>query len=360
MSKILPKNDQGLRLGYTTGSCSAAAAAAASRMLLGGETVSTVRLLTPKGIELELDVEQIRRADGCVRCGVRKDAGDDPDVTDGIYVYAVAELMDKPGVEICGGIGVGRVTRPGLEQPVGEAAINHVPREMIKKEVSRVLEEMGCARGIHITIEIPDGVELAARTFNPRLGIEGGISVLGTSGIVEPMSEEALKATIRAELSVHRAQGHTSVTLVPGNYGLDFLREKYGKEPEEAVKCSNFIGDALDAAVSLGFTDILLAGHIGKLIKLSGGIFQTHSSQADARMDLLVSAGVRAGISTEILRPLLDAVTTEDALRILHEKNVLDPVMDEVKKRIDYYIARRIGGKARITVILFSNVLGEL
>jgi cobalt-precorrin-5B (C1)-methyltransferase len=222
------------------------------------------------------------------------------------------------------------------------------------------MKEYGCDRGIRITIEIPEGVELAERTFNPRLGIEGGISVLGTSGIVEPMSEEALKATIRAELSVRRAEGYTDVTLVPGNYGLDFLREKYGREPEEAVKCSNFIGDAIDAAVSFGFMDILLVGHIGKFIKLSGGIFQTHSSQADARIDLLVSAGVRAGISTEILCPLFSAVTTEDALRILHEKNVLAPVMDEVKKRIDYYLARRTAGKVKIEVILFSTVLGEL
>jgi cobalt-precorrin-5B (C1)-methyltransferase len=281
-------------------------------------------------------------------------------VTDGIYVYAIAEFTNQPGVEICGGVGVGRVTRPGLDQPVGEAAINRVPREMIREAVSRILEKYDCRRGIRITIEIPEGVELAERTFNPRLGIEGGISVLGTSGIVEPMSEDALKNTIRAELSMHRAEGQETVTIVPGNYGLDFLRKKYGREPEEAVKCSNFIGDAIDAAVSNGFREILLAGHIGKLIKLSGGIFQTHSSQADARIDLLVSAGVRAGISTDILGQLFSAATTEDALRILQEQHVLGPVIDEVKKRIDYYVAQRVGEKAKVKVILFSTVLGEL
>jgi cobalt-precorrin-5B (C1)-methyltransferase len=213
---------------------------------------------------------------------------------------------------------------------------------------------------VRITIEIPRGIELAEHTFNPGLGIAGGISVLGTSGIVEPMSEDALKATIRAELSVRRAEGHTTVTLVPGNYGLDFLRESDGMDAEYAVKCSNFIGDALDAAVALGFTDILLVGHIGKLIKLSGGIFQTHSRQADARIDLLVSAGVRAGLSTDLLRPLFDAVTTEEALRILDEENVLAPVVDEVKKRISYYVTRRLAGKAAIKVVLFSTVLGKL
>jgi cobalt-precorrin-5B (C1)-methyltransferase len=329
-------------------------------MLFCDAPVPVVRLITPKGTPLQLDVEHIIRAPGCVRCAVRKDAGDDPDVTDGIYVYAIAEFMEQPGVEIRGGVGVGRITRPGLDQPVGEAAINRVPREMIRKEVSRILDEHGFRQGIRITIEIPEGVELAKRTFNPRLGIEGGISVLGTSGIVEPMSEDALKATIRAELSVHRAEGQESVVLVPGNYGLDFLRNAYGRKPEDAVKCSNFIGDAIDAAVALGFTDILLVGHIGKLIKLSGGIFQTHSAKADARIDLLVSAGVRAGISTEILRGLFAAVTTEDALRILQEQKVLDRVMEQVKERIDYYIAQRVSGQATVRVILFSTVLGEL
>ena len=375
MSTILPKNEQGLRFGYTTGSCATAAAAAAVQMLLCGEEVSSVDFTTPKDIKLQLDIEHITRDGQTVRCGVKKDAGDDPDITDGIYVYAIAELTDEPGVQIEGGIGVGLVTRPGLDQPVGAAAINHVPREMITREVSRVMERACYDGGVRITIEIPEGVALAAKTFNPRLGIEGGISVLGTSGIVEPMSEDALKATIRAELSVRRAEGHQDVILVPGNYGLDFLRERTMHrdnlqnglaqedniiDPESAVKCSNFIGDAIDMAVTLDFTEVLLVGHIGKLIKLSGGIFNTHSRQADARIDLLVSAGVRANVPQEILRKLYDTVTTEDALRILDEHHMLRPVMDAVKERIDYYLRQRAGGQLRIHAILFSNVYGEL
>lgn len=415
MSTQLPKNEQGLRFGYTTGSCATAAAAAAAQMLLGAADVSAVTLLTPKGIELSLDIEDItivperleanqcedtrtaqqciywgiKRESGndsvgarkCVRCGVKKDAGDDPDITDGIMVYAVAEISDEPGVQIEGGIGVGRVTRPGLDQPVGAAAINHVPREMITREVSRVMERACYDGGIRITIEIPEGVSLAAKTFNPRLGIEGGISVLGTSGIVEPMSEEALKATIRAELSVRRAEGYENVILVPGNYGLDFLRERAMSRDDQqnglvystdqlqsennidvdsAVKCSNFIGDAIDMAATLGFKEVLLVGHIGKLIKLSGGIFNTHSRQADARIDLLVSAGVRADVPQEILKQLYDTVTTEDALRILDEHHVLRPVMDAVKERVDYYLRQRAGNKLQIRAILFSNVYGEL
>ena len=395
MSKILPKNEQGLRFGYTTGSCATAAAAAAARMLLGREEVSSVNFMTPKGIELQLDIEHITREENSVRCGVKKDAGDDPDITDGIYIYAIAELSDMPGVQIEGGIGVGRVTRPGLDQPVGAAAINHVPREMITREVFQVMEHARYDGGIRITIEIPEGVALATKTFNPRLGIEGGISVLGTSGIVEPMSEEALKATIRAELSVRRAEGHQDVILVPGNYGLVFLRERLSiqkgsecKNPiakddshaflrrdgggteqlweacqmaaDAAVKCSNFIGDAIDMAAALGFTEVLLVGHIGKLIKLSGGIFNTHSRQADARIDLLVSAGVRADVPQGILKQLYDTATTEEALRILDEHHVLRQVMDVVKERVDYYLQQRAGGRLQIRAILFSNVYGEL
>ena len=381
MSTTLPKNEQGLRFGYTTGSCATAAAAAAAQMLLCGDEVSTVDFMTPKGIKLQLDIEHITREENRVRCGVKKDAGDDPDITDGIYIYAVAEISDEPGVQIEGGIGVGRVTRPGLDQPVGASAVNHVPREMITREVSQVMEHARYDGGIRITIEIPEGVSLAAKTFNPRLGIEGGISVLGTSGIVEPMSEEALKATIRAELSVRRAEGHQDVVLVPGNYGLDFLRERamsrdnlqngsaslncelqedHNIDVNSAVKCSNFIGDAIDMAAALGFTEVLLAGHIGKLIKLSGGIFNTHSRQADARIDLLVSAGVRADVPQEILKKLYDTVTTEDALRMLDEHHMLRPVMDAVKERIDYYLRQRAGDRLEIRAVLFSNVYGEL
>ena len=381
MSTTLPKNEQGLRFGYTTGSCATAAAAAAAQMLLCGDEVSTVDFMTPKGIKLQLDIEHITREENRVRCGVKKDAGDDPDITDGIYIYAVAEISDEPGVQIEGGIGVGRVTRPGLDQPVGASAVNHVPREMITREVSQGMEHARYDGGIRITIEIPEGVSLAAKTFNPRLGIEGGISVLGTSGIVEPMSEEALKATIRAELSVRRAEGHQDVVLVPGNYGLDFLRERamsrdnlqngsaslncelqedHNIDVNSAVKCSNFIGDAIDMAAALGFTEVLLVGHIGKLIKLSGGIFNTHSRQADARIDLLVSAGVRADVPQEILKKLYDTVTTEDALRMLDEHHMLRPVMDAVKERIDYYLRQRAGDRLEIRAVLFSNVYGEL
>ncbi len=361
MSTRLPKNEQGLRPGYTTGSCAAAAAAAATQMLLTKQTVSEVTLHTPKGILLLLDIEQVSMQEHAVRCGVKKDAGDDPDVTDGIYVYAIAEKSDRPGVHIQGGMGVGRVTRPGLDQPVGAAAINHVPREMINREVQRVLHAQGADEtGITITIEIPQGLSLAAKTFNPKLGIEGGLSVLGTSGIVEPMSEDAIKRTIYAELSMRRAEGEKCAVLVPGNYGLDFLHQSYKIKAESAVKCSNYIGDAVDMAAGLGFEKLFLAGHIGKLIKLSGGIFQTHSRVADARIDLLVAAGVRAGVSAELLQPLFSAVTTEDALQLLEESGVREQVLSVVKQRAAHYLQQRAGERMQTQLVLFSNGFGEL
>lgn len=359
MSSRLPENEQGLRMGYTTGSCAAAAAAAAAQMLFENKEVSQVSLDTPKGIRLLLDIEQVTCGEDYVRCGVRKDAGDDPDITNGMMVYAVIKSSAQSGVQIDGGIGVGRVTRPGLDQPVGAAAINHVPREMIRAAVERVLHRTG-ACGASVTIEIPEGEALAAKTFNPKLGIEGGLSVLGTSGIVEPMSEDALKATIRAQLSVRRAEGYTDVVLVPGNYGLDFLRTAYQADVSAAVKCSNYIGDAIDMAAALGFERLLLAGHIGKLIKLSGGIFNTHSKMADARMELLAAAGVRAGVPTGVLAGLFDCVTTEDALCLLEKHQVLKPVMQVVKQRAEDYVQQRAGALLQSKLVIFSNVYGEL
>ena len=191
-----------LRYGYTTGSCAAAAAQAATRMLLTGEKVEEVALQTPKGILLHLLIEEISMDEGRVRCAVQKDGGDDPDVTTGIYVYANVSRRDAPQITLDGGIGVGRVTRPCLWQAVGEAAINKVPRQMILENVEQVCKEYHYTGGLDVQIEIPAGVELAKKTFNPRLGIEGGISVLGTSGIVIPMSETALVASLRLEMKM--------------------------------------------------------------------------------------------------------------------------------------------------------------
>ena len=241
--KYVYKNQKRLRCGYTTGSCAAAAAKAAALLLIGGIRPETVELETPSGQKLFLEVEDIREEEGRVSCAIRKDSGDDPDVTNGILVYASAEKT-KDGIRIDGGTGVGRVTRPGLDQPVGEAAINTVPRRMITAAVQEVCAGQGYEGGIRVVISIPEGEALAGRTFNPRLGIEGGISILGTTGIVEPMSEAALLDTIEVEMKQAAAVGRKRILLTPGNYGMDFLRDELGIDPQKSVKCSNYIGKA--------------------------------------------------------------------------------------------------------------------
>ncbi|MBQ1893559.1 MAG: cobalamin biosynthesis protein CbiD, partial [Clostridia bacterium] len=268
MNEFIIQDGKKLRLGYTTGSCAAAASKAAAYMLLSGRRKEHITLETPKGITLELDIEDIEATDAAVSCAVRKDAGDDPDITDGALVYSKVSLCPEPGVHIDGGEGVGRVTKPGLDQPVGNAAINSVPRSMIRENVEEVMRLFDCREGLNVVISIPEGAQLAKKTFNPRLGIVGGISVLGTTGIVEPMSEKALVDTIRTELSQRRALGCENVLLTPGNYGAEFIRSSLGLDPETAVQTSNFIGDSLDICRELGFRRILLIGHIGKLVKL--------------------------------------------------------------------------------------------
>ena len=283
-----------LRCGYTTGACATGAAMAAARMLLTGETVETVELDTPRGIRLTLEILNPEMGDGFARCAVQKDSGDDPDITNGILVCARAEKIDA-GLQIEGGEGVGVVTRPGLDQPVGAAAINSTPRRMIAEAVEAVSAACGYAGGLKITISIPDGAALANKTFNPRIGIVGGLSVIGTTGIVEPMSNAALVDTIRLELSVLSAGGAKVVLLCPGNYGEVFARETLGLNMSRQVSVSNFIGDGIEAAVDYGFERILLVGHIGKLVKLGIGLHNTHSAYGDGRMETLIACALECG-----------------------------------------------------------------
>lgn len=360
-----------MRSGFTTGSCAAAAAKAAAYMLLSGTEKTEITIETPKGIPYTAQILQIDRREHEVSCAVEKDGGDDPDITTGALVYAKVSLSRKPIedsvhkqkgaiIRIDGGIGVGRVTRPGLDQPVGNAAINRVPREMITREVMQVCGLLDYQGALDIEISVPEGERLAKQTFNPRLGIEGGISILGTSGIVEPMSNQAILDTIRVELNQRRAQGFDYVAVSPGNYGLDFMKKTYGYDLDRSVKCSNFIGDTIDMAVELGFRKMLLTGHIGKLIKVAGGIMNTHSREGDCRMELLAAASIRQGVETEYVRRILGCVNTEEALRILSGCGRLREVMDDAMKHICYYLDRRANGKLGIDCIMYANEFGEL
>ncbi len=348
-----------LRCGYTTGSCAAAAAIAGAQMLLEGREIRRINLKTPKGIILTLPIEDITRTKTYVNCAVQKDAGDDPDITNGILVYAKVECIPK-GIVICGGDGVGIITKPGLDQPIGEAAINSVPRRMITEGVEEVMELFSYENGIKITISVPEGKEIAKKTFNPRLGIEGGISILGTSGIVEPMSEAALLETIAIELKQRRAEGKKSVLLAPGNYGLEFVKKFHLPNPEQCVKCSNFIGQTLDKACELGFQRILLVGHIGKLVKLGAGIMNTHSKMADARMEILACCVLLSGGDAALAKQILSCTVTEEALQILWENAQMPNVMEVLMGRIEKHLLHRLAGQAKIGVIVFSNIYGVL
>lgn len=360
MEEYIVKDNKKLRYGYTTGSCAAAAAKAAVRMLLEQRTTDQVSLMTPKGMLLNLTVLEAKVTQLEASCGIRKDAGDDPDVTDGIMVYASVSKQLEPGIVLDGGLGVGRVTKKGLEQQPGEAAINKIPRKMIKEAVMDVMEDLDYPGGLKVIISIPQGVEIAKKTFNPRLGIEGGISVLGTSGIVEPMSEEALKETIHLEIRMLKASGKTFMLCSPGNYGVDFAKETLGLDLENAVKCSNYIGDTIDYAVQEGLDGVLLIGHIGKLVKLAAGIMNTHSRHSDGRMEILTAYAAMAGGDSKLLKKLMTANTTEEALEYIREEGLLEAAMELIMERIYFYLNKRAYDKLKLGAITFSNQLGLL
>lgn len=356
-----------MRYGFTTGSCAAAAAKAAAYMLLSGRQKNTITIETPKGIPYTAEILEIARGEKAVQCAVRKDGGDDPDITSGALIYAEVSLTDHTRtqatdtrIHIDGGIGVGRVTKPGLDQPVGNAAINHVPREMIAKEVLEVCDLMDYKGNLQVIISVPEGEAIAKQTFNPRLGIVGGISILGTSGIVEPMSNQALLDTIRVELNQRRAEGFDYIAVAPGNYGLDFMKKAYGYDLDKSVKCSNFIGGTIDMAVECGFTRMLLTGHIGKLIKVAGGIMNTHSKEADCRMELLSAFAIHEGAGADVAAKILDCVATEEAVRLLREAGKQQEVMDYAMERIMFYLNKRAGGRMQIDCIMYDNTFGEL
>ena len=355
-----------MRYGFTTGSCAAAAAKAAAYMLLTGRRKHEITITTPKGILYHAKIEEIRCTEYSVRCAVRKDGGDDPDITTGTLIFAEVSVQEKvkeqgkPRIFITGGEGVGKVTRPGLDQPVGSAAINHVPREMITREVQEVCALTDYAGSLLVEISVQGGEELAQKTFNPRLGIVGGISILGTTGIVEPMSSQALLDTIHVELKQKREEGYRFAAISPGNYGLEYMKRAYGFDLERSVKCSNFIGKTMDMAGELGFEAVLLTGHIGKLVKLSGGIMDTHSREADARMELLMAAAYRAGCAPDTLGKILDCLVTEEALSYIAKDGCLAAAMAVLMEKILFYLRKRVKENLRVECILYANGYGEL
>ena len=350
-----------LRCGYTTGTCAALAAGGAAALLLFGHAPKTASVVTPKGVAVEAELLSCSLQNGAAVCAVRKDAGDDADVTTGALICARVEKTTAPGVRIDGGEGVGRVTKPGLDQPVGAAAINRVPRRMIEEQVCAVCGAAGYDGGLSVTVFVPGGAEMAKKTFNPNLGVEGGISILGTSGIVEPMSAQALIDTIALELRQAAVQGAKRVILTPGNYGMDFLHAQ-GMDAMgvPVVKCSNFVGDALDAAAAQRFKTVLLVGHAGKLVKLAGGIMNTHSRWGDCRTELFCAHAAVCGASRDVCAALLSAATTDACLEILEREELREPVLGSLLRAMQAHLERRAAGSFRVGAVLFSNEYGLL
>ena len=343
-----------LRRGYTTGSCAAAAAKAAATMLLTQKDLGSVSLTTPGGVTLTLDVRDGLFTPEYASCAIQKDSGDDPDVTDGCFVYARVSLAGD-GIAISGGEGIGLVTKPGLDQPVGVHAINSAPRRHIKEECERVCREHGYVGGLLVVVSIPNGLKLSEKTFNSRMGIEGGLSILGTTGIVEPMSEAAIAQTFRAELSLLHAAGHREVLLTIGNYGEAFARDRLGLPLEAHVKCSNFIGETLTAAAEKGFKRALLVGHIGKLVKLAIGITNTHSSHGDGRIETLIACALEAGAPLETLHEILNCVSTDAALDCLRRAGLLGETLSLLRDRIAETLRRQVAGALEINLVCFGG-----
>lgn len=359
LEKYVSKGSKKLRCGFTTGTCAAAASAGAARMLLSGKVIENITVITPSGNSVTVGLTDIKKENDYVSCAVQKDSGDDPDVTDKILVYSTVSY-EKSGITVDGGEGVGRVTKKGLKQQIGEAAINPVPRKMIEEQLKTAASDYSYDGGLKAVISVPMGIQIAKKTFNPRLGIEGGISILGTTGIVEPMSEQALIDTISVELDVRKAQNEEFIIVTPGNYGQDFLRDNLGIAVDKCVKCSNFIGDTIDMCIEKGFKSMLLVGHIGKLSKLGCTIYNTHSRYADGRMEAFALCAALCGAEREVLENILGCITTDAALEILKKEGIFDETIKMLEKRIDRSLKLWAKGSIEIGMITFSEEYGIL
>ncbi|MQC00213.1 cobalt-precorrin-5B (C(1))-methyltransferase [Limosilactobacillus reuteri] len=353
-------NGRKLRKGFTTGTTATAATVAAIRTLLNQEPQETVTVHAANGKIAIFDVEQTDFDEQQASCAIKKDGGDDQDATDGALIFATVKLRDDNEIHLDGGKGVGRVTKEGLANKPGMPAINPTPRRVIK---AAAREELGEKRGVDIVISVPEGERIAKLTYNPRLGIVGGISILGTSGVVTPMSESSWKHSISIEMNIHRKRGDNTIVLVPGNYGEDFAKDELGIPNAKIVQMSNFVGYVLHETQRLGFTKVLIVGDLGKMIKVAGGIFSTHSKDADARAEIMVAnLALMGGVPTAFLRKINQCLTTISMIKMIDEagyQDVYQMIADKIKLRAEKLLAHR-EPHVEIDAVIFSRESGFL
>ena len=367
-----------LRGGYTTGACVAAGAKAAALYMQDSLTADVVEITALDGTRLLIPIKKIERLDDgrlpegalppVIRAEVVKDAGDDPDITNGTSVFVTLtlarsedDLKAVPGVSVRhenilfeAGEGIGHATKPGLSLSVGEPAINPGPRQLVHNSL---LEAFGSPRPCRVRIDIPAGRELAKKTLNPVLGIEGGISIIGTTGVLRPMSEEAFKESLVPQIKVARAAGFDTQIFVPGKIG-ERIAASWGLPEAGMVQTSNFIGYMLEAAAEIGLKRILLFGHIGKLAKVAAGVFHTHNRVGDARLEVLAAYSGAMGMPGEGIERILGAVTTEEALPVIAEYG-LERVYERIAARASYRAERLIFNKVQVGTVLVT-LQGEL
>ncbi|WP_432776337.1 cobalt-precorrin-5B (C(1))-methyltransferase [Brevibacillus gelatini] len=304
------KEAKPLRHGYTTGSCATATTKAALLALITQErqTEATIRL--PIGEDVTFQMESCEFSPEKATAGTIKDGGDDPDATHGALILSTVEWSDQPGIILDGGVGVGRVTKPGLPVPIGEAAINPVPRKMIRETAQAVLDEYGTKRGIKIVISVPEGEEIAKKTLNGRLGILGGISILGTRGVVVPFSTAAYKASVAQAVNVAREAGCDHIVLSTGGKSESFGMAAYPELSEEAfVEMGDFVGFALKQCKRRNIRKVTLVGMMGKFSKVAQGVMMVHSKSAPVDFGFLAQMAEEAGAPQELIREILTANT---------------------------------------------------
>lgn len=344
-----------LRSGYTTGACAAAGVKAALILDTTGEAVDSVEITALDGTSLKIPIANVEKISDGIRAEVVKFSGDDPDITNGASVFTTMRKIHGDEIIFRAGVGVGRITKPGLQLPVGEPAINPAPRKLIQN----VAAEFNVG-GLEVEISIPAGVELAKRTLNPVLGVEGGLSIIGTTGVLRPMSEDAFKNSLIPQIDVAKAAGFDELIFVPGKIG-ETIAKKIGFPDGAIIQTSNFIGFMLEAAAERQIGKVILCGHLGKLAKVAAGIFHTHNRVADARLETLAAYSAAEGLPANEVQKILDANTTEDAAQIIAANHV-ERVYQKIAARASLRAERYVFGKLKVNTILVDyagNILGK-